>query len=687
MTTTTVVPIRRLLIANRGEIACRIIHTARAMGIHCIAVFSEADRHARHVQMADQAICIGPAPASESYLSIAAMINACAQTEADAVHPGYGFLSENAEFAQACADANICFVGPSANAMRALGNKASAKEIAQGAGINVARGYTGSVQSSDTVVQEATRIGYPLMVKAAAGGGGRGMRLVEEPGELIEAISSAQRESLSSFGSDQIFLERAVLNARHIEIQILADQHGNVYSLGERDCSTQRKNQKIIEEAPAPGFSAATRQILSDAAIQLTRATGYYGAATVEFLVDPTDSASAFYFLEVNTRLQVEHPVTEALLGLDLVELQLRIAQGERLELNQQLLNQQMLSAGHAIELRLCAEDPSAQFAPQAGLFSLRGFDQTSQFKASPLVSSYLRVDSGLNSTGEISPWYDSMCAKLISVAPTRELAIVQMRATLNAIQIAGLQTNQHYLLALLQSQPFVSAQLHTRWLDQFNQSASVSYAQSTLNELSSLSLQAAALFGHRSSAQHGLLQGFASLSSTIYVESNGVISKVNVQCVKPYLFDCQLATESLQNTTDRKVSIDVRQLNPTWFGQSVWLPTQTGSANLNINRFVSGLLFKLRPFAVNSKASTEQSVGEVFSTMHGKVSQLLVNPGSKVKKGDVLACVEAMKMEHPYVAKIDGVVAQVLTHEGQQVSPGQLLLRLTTDDSKTRTN
>jgi geranyl-CoA carboxylase alpha subunit len=724
------IQIRRLLIANRGEIACRIIHTAQAMGIQSIAVFSEADRDARHVQMAHESLCIGPAPASESYLNIAAIIAACKQSQADAVHPGYGFLSENADFAQACLDAGICFVGPTPSAMRALGNKAAAKEIAQRAGVAVARGYTGSVNDLTTVIQEAEKIGYPLMVKAAAGGGGRGMRLVQKAHELPAAIVSAQRESKSSFGSDQVFLERAILNVRHIEIQILADQHGNVFSLGERDCSTQRKNQKIIEEAPAPGLSANTRQALSNAAIQLCKATNYYGAGTVEFLVEQLDSNSVFYFLEVNTRLQVEHPVTEALLGINLVEQQLRIAQGEVLKLNQQGFNAQMAEAGHAIELRLCAEDPMQEFAPQVGPYQqsnldIAGFNST-QFAPHTSAKSYLRIDSGLNSSGAISPWYDSMCAKLISYAPTREQAIKQMLTALDSFTLSGLQSNQTYLATLLKSAEFRDAQLHTRWLGSFNLgllstpaggdaggdsgSNSGSYSSSdsgsksnnelsnkSSNELTSslssaqstLLLQAAAVFAQNQSAPHGLLQGFGGLTTTLQIELNGTVHSIQTRCLGNNEFECgpQVSTES-QSTGNHNTKgqiIDVRKLKPVWFDKQVWLPNYQ-ALNRGQLQPVGGL-FKLLPYKSKNSSSSQQAAGDVFSSMHGKVNQVLVAIGSTVTKGDVLLTIEAMKMEHQIVAKVDGVIHQIAVAVDQQVSPMQLLVTLSSAQTNAPTN
>jgi acetyl/propionyl-CoA carboxylase alpha subunit len=671
---TSKLPIQRLLIANRGEIACRIIHTAQAMGIDCIAVFSEIDRGARHVQMANDAICIGPASATESYLNIGAIIAACKQSSADAVHPGYGFLSENAEFAQACLDAGIRFVGPTPSAMRALGNKTSAKEIAQRAGVSVARGYTGSVSDLPMVLQEAAKIGYPLMVKAAAGGGGRGMRLVHHAHDLGAAIASAQRESISSFGSDQVFLERAVLNARHIEIQILADQHGNIFSLGERDCSTQRKNQKIIEEAPAPGLSVNTRQALSNAAINLCKAAGYQGAGTVEFLVEPLESSNAFYFLEVNTRLQVEHPVTEALLGINLVEQQLRVAQGEVLQFNQQQLNTKIAIAGHAIELRLCAEDPMQEFAPQIGAFQQTGVSfatpKVTQFAPHPSAHSYVRIDSGLSSNGYISPWYDSMCAKLISYAPTRELAIEQMLNALSEYQFNGLQSNQAYLAAILSSEQFRSAELHTRWLDVFNQNFLPNTANAELSQSElTLLLQAAAVLAHNQSAQHGTLQGFGGLTTTLPIELNGTPHSIETRCLANSIFECrQIANKNIQ-------VIDVKKLKPIWFGKQIWLPIEQASQSRKLQPV--GGLFKLLPYRPKNTIANQQAAGEVFSTMHGKVSQVLVGVAAVIKKGDVLMTIEAMKMEHQIVAKVDGVVSHLAASIGQQVSPGQPLLTL----------
>jgi geranyl-CoA carboxylase alpha subunit len=668
-------PIRRLLVANRGEIACRIMHTAQAMGIECIAVFSEADRNARHVRMANQAICIGAAPASQSYLNIEAIIAACQKSQADAVHPGYGFLSENADFAQACINANILFIGPTPEAMRALGNKAAAKKVAQQAGVALAPSYTGSLSDQLSVLREAQTIGYPIMVKAAAGGGGRGMRLVTQAADLAEAIASAQREAMSSFGSDQVFLERAILNARHIEIQIIADQHGNCFSLGERDCSTQRKNQKIIEEAPAPGLAESTRKALCKAAIQLSKAANYYGAGTVEFLVEQKTANPRFYFLEVNTRLQVEHPVTEALLGLNLVELQLQVAQRQKLQLDQQAIDQRLNdcanNGGHAIELRLCAEDPRQGFAPQVGAFIQEGFDlkefNLTHFAPHPSATHSVRIDSGLDSSGVISPWYDSMCTKLISYAPNRQSAIEQLLSVLQGMSFHGLQSNQHYLASLLDSVPFKTAQLHTRWLDEFNEKVLAKVEGQALSTPGqNLLLQAAAIFANEQSKQHGNLQGFGGFSSSIHLQCNETVRSVQVHCLSSGQFECSVDNQS------NKLVIDIAQVKPVWLGRQLWLQT-----HLTQRLEPTGYLFKQLAYKPNLKAINQAAGGDVTSTMHGKVNQVLVAVGAQVSRGDTLITIEAMKMEHHIQARVDGVVQAVAVEVGQQVSPSQLLITL----------
>ena len=440
-----------LLIANRGEIACRVIRTARAMGLRTVAVYSDADRDARHVQLADTALRLGPGPARDSYLNIELVIDACKRSGAGAVHPGYGFLSENADFARACRDAGIVFVGPTPEAIDALGHKAAAKQLAERIGVPCLPGYSGAAQDNDTLLREAQRIGAPLMIKASAGGGGRGMRRCDDVGDaasVTQLIESARAEALASFGNGALLLERLVEEARHVELQVFGDTHGGAVHLGERDCSTQRRNQKILEEAPAPGVSAELRARMGEAAVKLVREVGYVGAGTVEFLLTPDGE---FHFLEMNTRLQVEHPVTEAITGLDLVEWQLRIARGEPMPLQQADIRWH----GHAIEARLCAEDAFNGFAPQAG----RVLHWTVP------AGEGIRIDHGLVAQPEIPPYYDSMIAKVIAYGADREQARGRLQRALAGSAVLGLRTNRDYLLQALSAPAFAKPELATRWL------------------------------------------------------------------------------------------------------------------------------------------------------------------------------------------------------------------------------
>jgi 3-methylcrotonyl-CoA carboxylase alpha subunit len=438
----------KLLIANRGEIACRVIATARRLGIATVAVYSEADAQARHVALADEAYPIGPAPARQSYLSIAAILDAASRSGAAAIHPGYGFLSENAAFADACAAAGVVFVGPPAAAIRAMGSKSAAKALMERSGVPLVPGYHGAAQDLNTIAAAAERIGYPVLLKASAGGGGKGMRVVESPVALQAALEGAKREAAASFGDDRMLVERYLTRPRHIEIQVFADRHGQCLSLFERDCSIQRRHQKVLEEAPAPGMQPARRTAMGEAAIAAARAVGYVGAGTVEFIAE----GDAFYFMEMNTRLQVEHPVTEMITGQDLVEWQLRVAAGERLPLGQSDLR----ISGHAIEARVYAEDPARDFLPSIGaLAHLR----------QPAETAAVRVDTGVRQGDAISPHYDPMIAKLIVWGPDRAAAVHRLRRALAEYEVVGVQTNLALLRAIAGHGAFAEAALDTGFI------------------------------------------------------------------------------------------------------------------------------------------------------------------------------------------------------------------------------
>src|SRR6266545_3421061 len=436
----------KILIANRGEIACRVIRTARRLGIRTVAVHSEADANARHVRLADEAVHIGPAAARESYLVGARIIEAARATGAQAIHPGYGFLSENADFAEACEKAGVVFIGPPASAIRAMGSKSAAKALMQQAGVPLTPGYHGAEQDPALLAREAKRIGYPVLIKASAGGGGKGMRRVDAPADFEAALASCKREAMQAFGDDRVLVERYVLRPRHVEIQVFGDRHGGCVHLFERDCSVQRRHQKVLEEAPAPGLTPERRAAMGAAAVEAAKAVGYVGAGTVEFIVEPS---GGFYFMEMNTRLQVEHPVTEMITGLDLVEWQLRVAAGEPLPLRQE----QVQIDGHAIEARIYAEDPERGFLPSTGrLLHL----------AAPEASYHVRIDAGVEEGDEISPHYDPMIAKLIVWDASRERALARMRAALAQLRIVGVANNVEFLARLVASPAFAAGDLDT---------------------------------------------------------------------------------------------------------------------------------------------------------------------------------------------------------------------------------
>ncbi len=647
-----------VLIANRGEIACRVIRTARAMGLRTVAVYSDADRDARHVQLADTALRLGPGPARDSYLNIERVIDACRRSGAGAVHPGYGFLSENADFARACREAGIVFVGPTPEAIDALGNKAAAKQLAQRIGVPCLPGYSGVAQDIETLLGEARRVGAPLMIKASAGGGGRGMRRcddVDHP-ELRELLAAARAESLASFGNGDLLLERLVEQARHVEVQVFGDTHGGAVHLGERDCSTQRRNQKILEEAPAPGVSADLRARLGAAAVKLVREVGYVGAGTVEFLLTPDGE---FHFLEMNTRLQVEHPVTEAITGLDLVEWQLRIARGEPLPLAQEQIRWQ----GHAIEARLCAEDAFNGFAPQAG----RVLHWTVP------AGEGIRIDHGLVAQPEIPPYYDSMIAKLIAYGADREQARGRLLLALAGSAVLGLRTNRDYLLQALSAPAFAKPELATRWLGE----ASAAWLPRVPD--ARWAAVAATLLLHRRSRVFGPLALFSC---------SGQRDTPLRLAVGDELFDLRLAYRHGEpvrvSVGEAQFEIEVRSddghqvqliVDGAHDSGLYWLQGSDGWLD------AGGIC---AAFVDRSQSPPEvddpEGHGLIASRMHGQLVKLAVAVGQRVRKGEFMLAIEAMKMEHRIDAPIDGTVVELGAAAGTQVSPGRMLVRIDAD-------
>lgn len=634
--------IKRLLIANRGEIAVRIIRAAEKMGIETVAVYSEADAKALHVRLAGQAICIGPAPAAASYLSADAIIEAAKQAGADAIHPGYGFLSENAAFAKAVTDAGLIFVGPSANVIAQMGDKRTARGIAEKAGVPVVPGFDSKDASDDTLTTEAEKIGTPLMIKATAGGGGRGMRRVNDMRDFREALHSAAREAGAAFGDSGVFLERVIENARHVEVQILADTHGTVLHLLERDCSAQRRHQKVIEEAPCPTISDETREGLLRAAISLAKAVGYTGAGTVEFLVGED---GAFYFLEMNTRLQVEHPVTEMITGVDLVAEQLRIASGERLALTQDDIK----AKGHAIEVRLYAEDPAQAFMPQTGTLGVLDIP----------VQDGTRLDSGVEAAGTVSPFYDPMLAKLIAFAPTRDEARTRLLAMLQHSRIAGVATNKAWLKYLLKGDAFRQATMRTHTLDHADPFLPAPAQTQAMTAAALLQTQALNSFGIPA------LAGWRTYSNPVQrlkLQAAGDVFQLDItEARTPTGWVITVRHEDETRTFE--VAGDVMKHKGctypvTHFSEGHTHHFDLGKHHITVENITH---------APAEKADAT-GTGQLTAPMDGQVVAVPVEAGQHVKTGDLICVIEAMKMEHHIRADIDGALSELTASVGAQV-------------------
>lgn len=639
--------LKTLLIANRGEIACRIIRTARAMGIKTVAVYSDADAKALHVRAADVAVHIGPSPATDSYLRIDKIIAAAKEMGADAVHPGYGFLSENADLPEACLQAGIAFVGPTAAAMRALGGKAAAKEIAIKAGVPVVPGYQGAAQDLRTLKAEALRIGYPVMIKAVAGGGGRGMRLVEAEAAFADHLDSAQREAKAAFGNVAVLVEKVVIAPRHIEVQVFGDTHGNVVHLFERDCTLQRRNQKVVEEAPAPGMSAELREKMCGAAVKLARSVGYTGAGTVEFLVEggKLSADAPWYFIEMNTRLQVEHPVTEEITGLDLVEWQLRVAAGERLPKSQADITMK----GHAIEARLCAEDPAKGFMPSVG--------RIERFSASP--SDVLRLETGIESGAEVSPFYDSMIAKLIGIGADRASAINHLGNGLDELELLGLKTNSAFLQRLLEHPRVLAGAMDTGLIAR------------DLNGLTHIDAER---------LKYGLGDGMAVLLSTMrgrkdddpWSSADAFQLGPRRQQRIPALVDGVPQTFAVTWIEPDCLTID--GVGPHHVGESVFSTLASGS----VYAFADGVRYAVSwPTHDLDDIADGSSLDVIRAPINGRLARVFVAAGAPVAKGDKIAVVEAMKMEHVLLSPRDGMIERIAASEGAQVTQGALIAAL----------
>ncbi len=661
---------KKILIANRGEIAVRVAQTARKMGVKTVAVYSEADASAPHVKACDEAVLIGPAAAAESYLRAEKIIDACNRTGAEAVHPGYGFLSENAEFADALDKAGIVFIGPTAKTIRAMGSKSAAKDLMEAAGVPTTPGYQGEDQSVKTFKREAARIGYPVLLKATAGGGGKGMRMVEREDDLEDALKSAQREAKSAFGDDRFLIEKYIARARHVEVQIFGDGAGNVVHLFERDCSVQRRHQKVIEEAPAPAMPAKIRKKLLQAGVDAGKAVDYRGAGTVEFLYDGGDNV---YFMEMNTRLQVEHPVSEMITGLDFVEWQLRIAAGEGLPLPQEEIKEN----GWAFEARLYAENPAQNFAPSIGtLTTLR------------LPEAGARIDSGVAEGQDITPYYDPMIAKIITHGATRDAALAQLRAALSETRVAGLETNAAFLHAIASHDTFIKGDVSTRLIDDH---ADALHGK----EPAGLKVWAAALIELHTRARKGgrdpwdAAVGFRlnrPPRAVYWITLNDKPALATLHGENDHI---AVAIEPNAGAAARRAG-DESNANVEFSFRSEALGDGAYALRVNdeqivahVARHLSGLRVWIGaahwdvalPDPLAGVSAHHSSEGTLTAPMPGVVTILSAKPGDAVDAGAPLLIMEAMKMEHAVKAPFDGVIKAYKFKPGDQVKDGDLLV------------
>ncbi|WP_194436093.1 acetyl-CoA carboxylase biotin carboxylase subunit [Vibrio fluminensis] len=670
---------KRILIANRGEIACRVMRTAKEMGVETVAVYSDADRTSQHCKQADIAEYIGSSPASESYLNIDKIIQVAKQHQVDAIHPGYGFLSENAQFAKACQENGIVFIGPPVDAIDQMGSKSQAKAIMEQAKVPLVPGYHGQDNSLKHLTEEANKIGYPVMLKAVMGGGGKGMRVVNRAEEMPFAIESAQREAQSSFGDQQLLIEKCIVKPRHVEIQVFADQHGHCLYLSDRDCSIQRRHQKVVEEAPAPGLSDQLRRTMGEAAVQAAQAINYVGAGTVEFLLD---SSGEFYFMEMNTRLQVEHPVTELITGVDLVEWQLRVASGEALPITQH----DIVHSGHAIELRIYAEDPARDFIPSTGKI---------HYLSEPSFLSNVRVDSGIVQGDSVSEYYDPMISKLIVFGDTRTSAIRLLKEALSHYHVLGITTNIGYLHSIISQDAFADVALDTDFLITHQESIqqrqtcehAILLTMATIARLNQScpqhrkTLPEPSREGFRLSQQHVSRFNFTHPNESKKNENHQTVIthtgqrnnhfKVNVQdqLYRVTTIDTNIDT-IIKNGAVMTVEID----GVRYHFQAQVTPDSTAV-------FYQGQAYEFTHQPNYESAQDNQEELNPTAPLNGIVSALLVEKGDQVAQGDPLLVVEAMKMEYTINATQAAVIDDVLCELGDQVQHGAVLLHLSTPD------
>jgi len=670
---------KKILIANRGEIACRVAATAKRMGIQTVAVYSDADAQAKHVQVCDEAVHIGGSAPKDSYLRWERILQAAQDTGAQAVHPGYGFLSENEDFAKACAAAGLVFIGPPASAILAMGLKAESKQLMEKAGVPLVPGYHAADQDPALLQREADRIGYPALIKASAGGGGKGMRVVNSSAEFADALASCKREAINSFGDDAVLIEKYVQRPRHIEIQVFGDTQGNCVYLFERDCSVQRRHQKVLEEAPAPGMTEALRQQMGEAAVAAAKAVNYVGAGTVEFIVEQASydqpESMKFYFMEMNTRLQVEHPVTEAITGLDLVEWQLRVASGEPLPLQQSDLR----IHGHAIEARICAENPDNNFLPATGALQVYRKPMCSSFEISDV-----RVDDGVREGDSISPFYDSMVAKLIVHGDTREQALARLDEALSQTRIVGLTTNVQFLRHIIRTDSFATAKLDTALIQREEKAL---FAQEPLG----LALTAAAVVA-KTLHHEQALAGADPFSRRDGWRAYGAATRHFGFVFHGAPYDAELTYAH-----DGRLQLCVADADGDVSGELAYAPDGDAlrihfanqQTRVQVFMNIEGHEEVAHVFApqgatritvVDALAhagDVQEAGGRLTAPMPGKVVSFAVAAGDKVKAGQPLAVMEAMKMEHTIAAPADGEVLELLYAPGDQVAEGEELLKL----------
>jgi geranyl-CoA carboxylase alpha subunit len=645
-------PFFKILIANRGEIALRIMRTARRLGYGVVAVYSDADRDALHVREADQAVRIGEALPSQSYLRIDAIIAAAKASGASAVHPGYGFLAENEDFAQACRDAGLVFIGPSPESIRAMGNKAGAKDIMLKAGVPCVPGYQGADQSDAVMMKEAKKIGFPVMIKAVAGGGGRGMRLVADAAAFPDALRSARSEAQGAFGDPAVILERAIVDPRHIEVQVFGDRYGNAIHLGERDCSVQRRHQKLIEEAPSPAVTPRLRARMGQVAVDAVRSLRYEGAGTLEFLLD---GSGEFYFMEMNTRLQVEHPVTEAVTGLDLVELQLRVASGEPLG----LVQEEIKFSGHAIEVRLCSEDAGHDFMPQSGRMALWQMPEG------------IRVEHALQSGSEIPPYYDSMIAKIISHGTTRDEARGKLISGLEQLAAFGVTINQGFLISCLRHPAFAKGEATTAFIGN-HRAELLAPRQDAAWEafLAGLLLTLTNSFAPK-------WRGGRSLAATfpvpVRVELDHGVHDIEIVRERDGSY------QGLENKLYRVEIHSVRDDTVRLTGNGLTESLKWSRDGDRLHFLYRGNTLAVRDLTMAAPVSAAASGGDgkVRAAMNGRVVAVLVKPGDKVAVGQPVMTLEAMKMEHVHAAGVAGTVSAIDVAEGEQVTTGKIVVEI----------